>query len=242
MVQKKIFYVGVILLITLNACLDVDYFPCIKPDGNLVEEVRPVEKIGTVNVKMNADVQIYYGETDSLVIEAPLNILSLIETENRAGHLHIQSTRCIRNPHDDIKIHVFTSALPAVKLSGSGNIYFIDFFEAEYGQFEITGSGDIYFEGNCEVVKSRITGSGSVILAGRCTRHDAEIVGSGDVDAFDLFSEYADVKITGSGNANLFVEKELTVRLLGSGNVYYGGEPDVFLSAAGSGNIYQWNK
>ncbi|MFW5757789.1 MAG: head GIN domain-containing protein [Bacteroidota bacterium] len=242
MVQKNIFFTGLILLVILNSCIDIDYFPCVKPDGNLVEELRPVESIGMVNVKMNAEVQIYYAETDSLIIEAPLNILDFIETENRAGHLHIQSTRCIRNQHDEIIVHVFTSSLPAIKLSGSGNVYFVDVFEAEYGEFEITGSGDVYFEGNCEVVKSRITGSGSVILDGICTRHDAEIAGSGDLDASNLFSEYTHVKITGSGHANLFVEKELTVKLLGSGNVYYGGEPDVFASVTGSGNVYHWNE
>lgn len=240
MIQKRIFYVGVLLVFTLNACIDVDYFPCVKSDGNIVEEARTVENVGTVNVKMDADVQIYQADRDSLVIEAPLNILPYIETENRAGHLHIHANRCIRNPHDDIKIHVFTSSLPTVQLAGSGNVYFVDVFEGDYGEFEITGSGDIYFEGNCDVLKSRITGSGSVVIDGTCQRHDVVIIGSGDVDASHLFSEYAHVKITGSGDADLFVEKELTVKLLGSGNVYYGGKPNVFVSVTGSGNVYQW--
>ena len=47
----------------------------------------------------------------------------------------------------------------------------------------------------------------------------------------------ADVRISGSGNAELHVQNELNVFISGSGNVFFSEFPDVFSKKTGSGRV-----
>ena len=73
---------------------------------------------------------------------------------------------------------------------------------------------------------------------GTATTFEAAVSGSGDVDAYDLKTEKAELKISGSGSIGAAVEKEIVARVSGSGDIKYKGQPKIEdIKVSGSGKI-----
>ena len=67
---------------------------------------------------------------------------------------------------------------------------------------------------------------------------EVEVSGSGDVEAYDLKTEKAELKIAGSGSIGISVEKEIIARVSGSGDIKYKGQPRIEdIKVSGSGQI-----
>ncbi len=61
---------------------------------------------------------------------------------------------------------------------------------------------------------------------------------TGDIDAYDLSSNDADIRISGSGEIKISVKENLIARISGSGNIYYKGDPKKQdIKVSGSGNV-----
>ena len=82
-----------------------------------------------------------------------------------------------------------------------------------------------------------ISGSGEIKASGKSENTSITIAGSGDFEGANLNSEFANVKVSGSGNIALTVNKNLDALVSGSGDIKYGGNPSVKYSKSGSGNI-----
>ena len=66
----------------------------------------------------------------------------------------------------------------------------------------------------------------------------AAVSGSGDVEAYDLKTEKAELKIAGSGSIGISVEKEIVARVSGSGDIKYKGQPRIEdIKVSGSGRV-----
>ena len=63
------------------------------------------------------------------------------------------------------------------------------------------------------------------------------ISGSGNIDALDLASQVAEIRISGSGSIRVNVQQNLDVRISGSGSVKYRGQPQISQSISGSGSV-----
>lgn len=59
--------------------------------------------------------------------------------------------------------------------------------------------------------------------------------------AFGLGSQRANIRIDGSGDAEVTVAEELNVRILGSGDVLYKGTPTIDEDINGSGRVIDAN-
>jgi len=64
--------------------------------------------------------------------------------------------------------------------------------------------------------------------------------GAGGLDAFDLKAEYARIRISGVGGADIYVTKELDAKISGLGDVTYRGNPaNIDKSVSGLGTIQE---
>ena len=86
-----------------------------------------------------------------------------------------------------------------------------------------------------------ISGSGKVVLEGIADEIDLNITGSGDLRAFNITAREGNIKISGSGDAEVRIEDRLDVRITGSGDVYYKGQPLLDVSITGSGEVIDAN-
>ncbi len=63
------------------------------------------------------------------------------------------------------------------------------------------------------------------------------ISGSGNIRSFALISNNSSVNISGSGDADVFVNQHLDADISGSGKIRYQGNATVSTSISGSGNV-----
>lgn len=227
------------LLLITASCVDTDFFPCIKPLGKAVEEIRITDDFNSINVALQANVYVTLDTYNSISIIAAENIMEHISTSSRGQTLYIDNTQCLITNDDDITVFITTPDINSVKLSGSGNIYLNSSFTGQKATLEVSGSGNIFCTYmDYEYITSSISGSGTANLIGDVANHKVQISGSGRVNAFELLSQNTQIQLSGSGQAQVYVWDYLDASISGSGNIYYTGDPAVNINISGSGAVY----
>lgn len=228
---------SVLVLTSFSSCYDPDYFPCVSAIGQMSEETRVVSNFDGIDLAVHGQVFIYKGTVPSVSVTAPANLLPYIQTRVVAGKLIIDNDRCMRNRIDDIQIHVTMPDLKSLRIAGSGSVFTDELWTTENLYLDIAGSGQITGSFNSHSINTRISGSGDAELFGSADNHNIIISGSGQVYGFNLDCLNADVRISGSGHANVLVRENLNARISGSGNIYYRGNPSLKVNVSGSGKV-----
>lgn len=212
----------------------------IRGDGNSKKETRQVSDFTSLSSRGPMDVQITYGNSNSIAVQADENLLQYIETSVENGKLIIQPKKNV-NLKSKTKIVVFVSMtkINMLQLSGSGNINGSGAFENDgKTNMMVSGSGNIKINsGNFNKLGLYISGSGNIDLKGGSANNlEVAVSGSGNIDCSNVATENAEVKISGSGNARVDASKSISANISGSGNVFYKGEPNsISTKVVGSG-------
>lgn len=233
---KSLFCAVFIAAIFLTSCgFDGE---TVNGNGNLKSETRHIDNTTKINVTGGIDVFIEQG-TPSVKAEGDENILQYIETRSNGNWLEIK-TRDHVNIHsvNRVKVYVTVPEMTDLKVAGSGNITCNNKFSSPNNMsFSITGSGNITSDVNAPAVNASITGSGNMYIKGETRNADINVTGSGNYNSPGLKAENAVVKISGSGNANLFADVDLKASVTGSGDIKYSGKASVDKHIAGSGSV-----
>lgn len=261
--QKRLYFpiLVLILAIALSSCS----FKIITGSGNVVTETRQVGSFSAITLAGIGDVYVTQADTVSLRIEAEDNLIPYFETTVKGDTLTIgikdESLGVNLQPTKPVKFFVSTPDVKTLSIAGSGNIITTDLVSTDFkaalsGSGSLTnatlkadsldislgGSGDITFGKVTAVsVKSTINGSGNITLSGDVTSQETSIVGSGDYQAHDLQSGKAVLKVTGSGQSQVWATDTLSVSITGSGDVTYRGNPTLNSNITGSGHLNSSN-
>jgi hypothetical protein len=230
-------YLMAFSLFFLSACHNDDIWG-IRGEGPIVSENRTLADFQQIDLAVPGEVFLRQGTTQEVKIEAQENILDILETRVRKGKLEISFGKHHVGRHKDIKVYITVPQISFLKVSGSGKITGNTDFEVDDLSLLIAGSGDIDFGVlNANRIDSDISGSGNLYLNGDCAEHLSTISGSGRIRAFDMASVKANIRISGSGNAELSVAEHLKAKISGSGKVHYKGNPTVDVNISGSGKV-----
>lgn len=196
------------LLICLVAFISTNTFAAgwetISGNGNLKSETRQASGYTGVSSAGSMNVQIAYGNANTITVEADENLLPYIETSVENGNLLIKTKKGynLKSKHKMV-VNVSLTRLTALKLSGSGNMNGDGAF-ANTGKTDvsISGSGNIKLGfGNISELNTSISGSGNIDLRGKnCNNITATISGSGNIDCSDVQVNDVFAKVSGSGN------------------------------------------
>ncbi len=189
----------------------------VQGSGRLATENRELGEFDELYLHISADVTVTAGEKGQCEITADDNILPLILTERSGNRLRI-SARDSYSSTQKTMLALRTPLLTKVEMNGSGDVAITD------------------------VTRDRlilvIRGSGDITATGKVTELRAAINGSGDVRAAALEAKAADIRVSGSGDADVHVAEQLTAEVHGSGRITYSGSPSrVHASVTGSGDI-----
>lgn len=207
--------------------------------GTIESETRAVSDFRAVTLTGSGAVTIQQGDAYSLVVEADDNILPLIETEVNGDTLHIgfRAGTNMVNPSRTIQYRITAPNVDEITISGSGTVR-ADTIVAERFSATISGSGELEIDAlTVADLRIGVSGSGDVQVAGAAQTQQIRVSGSGAYVAGDLASESAEMTITGSGDATVWVAERLDVSVSGSGNVAYYGSPSVDQQTSGSGRV-----
>ncbi|MEI6946908.1 head GIN domain-containing protein [Paraflavisolibacter sp. H34] len=202
-------------------------------------EERVVEGFQSVTVQGSLDVVVAPGDGYRIKLEGDENLLSYVQADLHGDRLEVRPRPGYSlRPDNKVKIYATAPAFRELQINGSGNIRSAGrITAADRLKVSIHGSGDVRLEVDAPEVETSIAGSGSVKINGTTRSFSASIAGSGEVYGFNLLSEYTKVKISGSGNAEVFASKQLDIAINGAGDVAYKGTAAVSQKIHGAGNV-----
>lgn len=124
-----------------------------------------------------------------------------------------------------------------VEVAGRGRL---DFDGLEVGDLtlRVSGLADGALRGLAvEALEVEIAGRAELTLSGRAERLKVRISGSAELEAFELASQDAEVRISGHGEATVHAARSLWARIAGYGHVTYAGDPTVDQAVSGGGSV-----
>ncbi len=188
------------------------------------------------------------GSSDIRIIQSDIHRVTIQGRERDVNNVEVRvvNDKLIVEEHGnnptDLLIQVYVPEISKLECSGSSLIYGESHFTQDRNiDISLSGSGELDFAIDTDDLDLEITGSGYVYLEGNIQTFDADITGSGWLRAFGLDTKLTDVRLEGSGSAEVFVETDLDVFIVGSGDVFYKGHPSINAQITGSGAVIDAN-
>jgi len=193
-------------------------------NGQIKKETRNVAAFTAVAAQGSFEIEITYGNSKNIEIEADENLLPYIETTVENGKLTIKQKNHINlKSRSKIIAHVPMTKITLLQLSGSGNIRGEGAFSND-GKTEIglSGSGNIELAfDSFKDLDLALSGSGNMkFKSGKTGSISAKVSGSGNIDCSNISSNEADIQISGSGNMKINAKNTIDAKIAGSGNVF----------------------
>ncbi len=192
-----------------------------------VSQDRTVEAFHAIEIAGTGTVHVTQGSATSVRVEAEPSVIEKVTTRVNDGRLVIDTpgaTYCglfsslARRPRPEVDVHVSLPALDSLEISGAG---------------EFLGAGPI----RTEDLLCVITGAGSIELSGTAVRQRVRLEGTGNVRNFLLASSECSVDLSGMGECQINVSRELVANLSGMGSIVYAGHPAVRQASSGVGTV-----
>jgi len=242
MKQSKLYSILLTILVIITVLQSCeDYLPGIAGEGDTEEVLVYIEDFDKISNTTEAEIILSQGDSQEVKIRAQKNIIDNLNLDIRSGKWTIKHDKMVRSAKN-ITIYITIPDIDDIHISGSGDLSTSGSFQnLKKLQIELTGSGDVDFDGDIRDLEIKTSGSGNTDLFGEAETLDLKITGSGSTYAYSLDTERAEIKLTGSGSAKVKVADYLNATISGSGDVYYRGNPETEAHITGSGRLIDDN-
>lgn len=207
-------------------------------------ETRTPGSFKRLSIGISGDVELVEGNEESIKIQASGVNLEEIETEVFGDKLRIRWRKGYRNwrRRTNVKIWLTYRSLESISIGGSADVIAKSVLKGDQLYLRVSGSGNIEGKVAVNTLETKISGSGRIYISGVTKSQMIGISGSGSIRAFDLQSNSADIRISGSGSARIQVKDAIKAKISGSGSVRYKGNPAKIISkSSGSGSVRSVN-
>ncbi|MFC1727475.1 head GIN domain-containing protein [Patescibacteria group bacterium] len=233
--------VGIVIVIVLGVGGLFSWQRRAQLSGNVVSEQREVSGFNKVSVSGSGLVLIEQTGEESLKIETDENLMKYIETKVSNNELQVKVVyrglfKIFAWPQADIKYYLTVKDLEMVNLNGSVKLESPKIATSKL-EININGSGDARASLEVEKLATKVSGSGAFTLSGVADYQTIVFSGSGKFFGKELLGKEAEIRINGSGKAELNVSEKLSVDVSGSGTIRYLGDPEIVQNISGSGKI-----
>jgi len=174
-------------------------------DSGTVRQARSVASFDKVESGGALQLTIDAGAPkQSVVVEAPPDVIGKITTEVRDGTLQI-SEKNVTNPSFTPRVTIGVPALSALSSGGADTITVKNLHGPAFAV--------------------DLSGAGNIKVAGQTGSLTATLSGAANIDATGLKSRSATVSITGAGSAKVWAHDTLSANITGAGSITYFGKP-----------------
>ena len=235
--MQKLLFVS-ILMTMLYSC-DFIGGERVEGDGDITTESRNESGFRNVSSSGPMDIELTQGSSTAVNIEADKNLQPYILTRTSGNTLEVEVKNGynLRSSHR-LVVHVTAPVYEEISLGGSGNIIGrSELANPDKMSFHLSGSGNVKARVNTRSLESKTSGSGDVALSGFADNYSGSVAGSGNINCFGLVSDNVNITINGSGNAEVFANKKLSLQVNGSGDIRYKGNASVEQHVNGSGGV-----
>lgn len=231
------FAVAVLSLVLLNLPFDAQS-QRVRGSRNVESEMRQVPFFDAVQVGGSIDLYVTQGEEFRIEVVADDNLLQYIETNVNNGVLEVatKSGLSIRG-YEEMKVYVTAPRFTSLRAAGSCDVYSTVAIVQDDLKLKASGSSDLKIEMAVRFLEIECNGSSDAILSGKAETVTASFSGSSDLKASNLDTQFLDLQLSGSSDATIQVQQEVTGSLKGSSDLRVIGNPVVKVSTSGSSSV-----
>lgn len=190
------------------------------------------------SIYVNSNYTVYLKQTNKqeVTVEAESDIYSLTTVTVENGILMINVDRKPDNPNKSVwakidniklnptmKVYVSVKNINELQVNGLGKIVSENSLSAPALNLSVSGNGTIDLDLKGDYLKAEVSGSGKINLKGYATSIDALVSGSGSIHAFNCTLDNAKVKVSGSGDCEVYAANTIEALVLGSGSIKHKG-------------------
>lgn len=214
----------------------------VEGNNDIQKESRGAAGFDAIASSGDYKVIVKHSDTYSVLVKAESNLLSYIETEVVDNTLKIRTrgVHCLLQ-NSPIEIFITTPVLEDLFLSGSGMITTGSFVSDRFN-ITISGSGDIDTKINTGFMKANVSGSGNIFLEGDVKVGRFLIAGSGKIKSYQSKQRNCEAVIFGSGHIYVNTLETIDARISGSGKILYINHPIISKSIYGTGDVLDMNQ
>ena len=187
------------------------------------------------------DIILSQGSAQSVIVEADENLMSLIQTEVFGNTLKIDTKKPVRDPKS-LKVFITVTDLKKIEVSGAVDLESQGKLTLNDLNIQISGATEAVLNLAVQTLNIGSSGGSELTLAGMANKMNVDVSGAVEIHAFDLMTEITSLDISGAGEAEIYVTKELYADISGAASVRYKGDPPkVDSSVSGAGSIKKAN-
>jgi tellurite resistance-related uncharacterized protein len=213
----------------------------ITPSNNIISENRDVSGFSAIEFSTFGKLNIVQGDTESLNLSGPDNLVPEITTTVNNGTLVIKTRDNISvttlSGDRMLTFTIVVKDLTSLDLSGAGDVQ-VETLSSPSMDLSMSGAGRVRMNqlttNNLQV---DLSGLGSLDISGNASQATIDISGAGGVNASDLKLQTASINISGLGSATVWVTDQLSGEISGAGSVSYYGSPQTSTSSSGLGQF-----
>jgi hypothetical protein len=206
-------------------------------NGNVIKQERKVSAFDAIDVSGAFDVYLSQGPVQSVFVEADENLLPIIKTDVSGSTLRIENNKPIHNAKS-LKVYITVRELRKIEVSGAVDIQTETKFTQNELAIEISGATDAKLDLAVQRLEVNSSGGSKLSLTGMANTFNLDVSGAVDVRAYELLTENVSIEISGAGEAEINVTKELKADVSGAANVKYKGNPaKVWTDVSGAGSV-----
>jgi len=190
---------------------------CVKGSGREKTETRSLPEFSSVRIKGAFTVEIEAGREKMVQVSGDDNIVPLISTSVTAGKLTVSLNGSVCTAAD-LTVRIMVPNLHGVVSDGANDVV-VRNVSGESFSISLNGASD-----------ARLSGTTGLF--------SAEIDGAGTLRAATLRSRQCRIRISGSGDAEVFASEMLDAAIDGAGDITYFGSPaEIKKRITGAGDI-----
>lgn len=206
--------------------------------GPIVTQDLNMNDFTGVLLGFSGDVYLSQGDTQSVRVEGQENLIDNLNTRVNNGIWELKFDAENVNYKSKFKVYITVPTLTFAKVSGSGNMTTQGkFTNVDDMVIDVSGSGDLVINVECNTLSVRISGSGDVEIQGHANAANIKVSGSGTYDGYEMQTKNCEASVVGSGDISTYASELLIASVIGSGDIDYKGRARVKAKVTGSGDI-----
>ena len=207
-------------------------------NGKRVNETFQVENFSKLTIGGAYHIILGKGDKNLVIIDTDENLIKYIDVEVVGKTLYISNDNYVLKSNKGNEIVVVYNEIEEILINGACKLRNEGVLETKFLSVIMGGAGLIELEVDTKELFIEISGAGAVVLSGSSDYQSVHLSGAGGYDGKELFSKTCDVRISGMGGAEIYVEEKLNAQISGLGGVRYQGEPeDISTEISGLGTV-----
>lgn len=247
-------------LLLLVAGFSFVYAAGARGNGKIITIEKNLSPFERIHVGGSGELNYHQSQEYRVAVQIDSNLEEHLDISTRDSRLYIgpKQGRALFSPTKLI-VDVYCPSPSGVAISGSVKFTTMDKISAGDFRLNISGSGKVdgdfecdnfstRISGSCDInsnivctsFSAEISGSGKIAVTGSAKNLNVSISGSGEFNANEFQTNNASVNVSGSGLIQLWVMEYLQARMSGSGGIRYRGDPQIDLRSSGSARLEKY--